>query len=93
MPRLRRLGVTLTVWHDIGSIDGRSVVLDDIWGGEARVLRDVDSVVLALQRSPRDELFLALKDDSAVVHLVGDALAPRTTAAVIHEAEALARTL
>jgi hypothetical protein len=93
MPRLRRMGVTLTTWHDIDSVDGRRVVLGDVWGGGRRALQDVDSVVLALQRSPRDDLFVSLRSTGVDLRLVGDARSPRSTAAVIHEAEALARAL
>jgi 2,4-dienoyl-CoA reductase-like NADH-dependent reductase (Old Yellow Enzyme family) len=93
LPRLRRLGVTLTALHDIGSVNGSCVVLDHVWGGPGLVVRDVDSIVLALQRSPRDELFLALRRSPVATHLVGDARTPRTTTAVIHEAESFARAL
>ena len=93
MPRLRRLGVEMTVWHDIGSVDGRRVVLDDVWGGVGSVIDEVDSIVLAMQRVPRDGLFEGLRTAGRAVSLVGDARSPRTTLAVIHEAEALARAL
>ena len=59
VPRLRELGVELTVWHDIGAIDGRRVVLDDVWGGAPSVVDDVDAIVLAMQRTPSNELFPA----------------------------------
>jgi 2,4-dienoyl-CoA reductase-like NADH-dependent reductase (Old Yellow Enzyme family) len=93
MPRLRRLGVELTIWHDIGSIEARCVVLDDVWGGDASVIEEVDSIVLAMQRVPQDALFEGLRAEGKAVRLVGDARSPRPTIAVIHEAEALARAL
>jgi thioredoxin reductase len=93
MPRLRRLGVELTIWHDIGSIEARCVVLDDVWGGDASVIEEVDSIVLAMQRVPQDALFEGLRAEGKAVRLVGDARSPRPTLAVIHEAEALARAL
>jgi 2,4-dienoyl-CoA reductase-like NADH-dependent reductase (Old Yellow Enzyme family)/thioredoxin reductase len=93
MPRLRELGVDFTVWHDIGAVDGRRVVLDDVWGGEPSVLDEVDAIVLAMQRTPSNGLFAGLRAAGRDVRLVGDARAPRTTLAVIHEAEALARVL
>jgi 2,4-dienoyl-CoA reductase-like NADH-dependent reductase (Old Yellow Enzyme family) len=93
LPRLRGLGVELTIWHDIGAIDGRRVVLDDVWGGEPSVVEDVDAIVLALQRTPSNELFAGLHAAGCDVRLVGDARAPRTTLAVINEAEELARAL
>ena len=57
MPRLRRLGVELTVWHDIG----RSKVAASYWmtSGEERPpsIEEVDAIVLAIRRVPRDALF------------------------------------
>ena len=93
MPRLRRLGVELTIWHDIGSIEGRRVVLDDVWGGAASVIEEVDAIVLATRRVPRDTLSEGLRSEGKTVRLVGDARSPRTTLAVMHEAEDLARAL
>jgi thioredoxin reductase len=93
MPRLRELGVDFIVSHDIGAIDGRRVVLDDVWGGEPSVVDEVDAIVLAMQRTPVRGLVAGLRAAGRDVRLVGDARAPRTTLAVIHEAEALGRVL
>jgi 2,4-dienoyl-CoA reductase-like NADH-dependent reductase (Old Yellow Enzyme family) len=93
LPRLRRLGVSFTVAHDVAAIRGATVELVDIAGGMPRVLHDIDSVVLAMRRLPRDDLYLALDRAAREVRRIGDALAPRTTAAVIHEAEAVARAI
>jgi NADPH-dependent 2,4-dienoyl-CoA reductase/sulfur reductase-like enzyme len=93
LPRLGQLGVTLTVSHDLAAIAQNAVVLRDLWSGRERSLAGVDTVVLALQRRPRDELLAPLRAALADVRLVGDARSPRSTAAVIHEAEALGRTL
>ncbi|MBS1895691.1 MAG: hypothetical protein JST59_30700, partial [Actinobacteria bacterium] len=48
-----------------------------------------DTLVLALARSPRDELAAALAGTIAEVRVLGDARVPRTMAAVIEEAEKL----
>jgi 2,4-dienoyl-CoA reductase (NADPH2) len=93
LPRLRRLGVSLTVSHDIERIEGRHVAIHDSLGGEGWELDDVDTVVLGLQRAPRLSLYRELETVLPRVHLVGDARSPRTTEAVIHEAELLARSL
>jgi hypothetical protein len=77
LPRLRRLGVRLTADFDVGSIDGRNV----------------DTVVLAMERVPRGELLLPLEASLPDVRAVGDARAPRATIAVIYEAEEMARAL
>jgi hypothetical protein len=50
-------------------------------------------VVLAQRRVPRVHLHRALESQVPRVELVGDARSPRTTEAVIHEAELLARSL
>lgn len=93
MPRLRRLGVELTAWHDIDSVEGRRVIVEDVWSGGRTSVEDVDAIVLARQRTPRDSLFDELRAAGRQTRLVGDARSPRTTLAIIHEAEALARAL
>jgi 2,4-dienoyl-CoA reductase-like NADH-dependent reductase (Old Yellow Enzyme family) len=93
LPRLRELGVALTLGHHLDEIADRRVVLADVWGGRGRTVAGVDTVVLACARDPRDALYRALVGRVGNVRRVGDALAPRDTAAVIHEAEALARQL
>jgi hypothetical protein len=93
LPRLRRLGVELITWHDVDSVDGRRVLLEDVWGGSRASIEDVDAVVLARQRVPRQALYDELRTAGREASLVGDARAPRTTLAVVHEAEALARAL
>ncbi len=54
---------------------------------------DDRTVVLAGQRLPRDELLPQLRAAVSDVRAIGDARAPRTTIAVIHEAEEVARAL
>jgi 2,4-dienoyl-CoA reductase-like NADH-dependent reductase (Old Yellow Enzyme family) len=93
MPRLRRLGLELMVWRDIDSVEGRRVVLEDVWSGSLEPIESVDAIVLARQRAPRDALFGELRAAGRETRLVGDARSPRSTLAVIHEAEALARAL
>jgi 2,4-dienoyl-CoA reductase-like NADH-dependent reductase (Old Yellow Enzyme family) len=93
LPRLGRLGVRLTAWHDVSAIEGRSVVLREVWGGNERRIEDVDTVVLALERQPRDELLVPLRATVRDVRPIGDARAPRDTIAVVYEAEEIARAL
>ncbi len=93
LPRLRRLGVELTTWHDVTSIESGTVILREVWGGPERRVEGIDTVVLALGRRPRDELLAPLRAALADVRAIGDARAPRSTEAVIHEAEAVARAL
>lgn len=93
LPRLRELGVELTSGHRVEAIDLEGVDLADVWGGPGRRVEAVSSVVVAAGRAPRDELLEELDGLAPRVEAIGDARAPRSTEAVIHEAEAVARTL
>jgi phytoene dehydrogenase-like protein len=93
LPRLRSLGVELMIDCDVASVRGTSVELADVWGGAATLLHGIDSVVLAMGRTPRDELLHRLRGRDKDVRRIGDALTPRSTVAVIHEAEMVARVL
>jgi hypothetical protein len=50
-------------------------------------------VVFSTVRTPNDELHRRLREESTDVRRAGDALAPRSVAAVIYEGEALGRAL
>ena len=76
MPRLRRLGLELIVWRDIDSVEGRRVVLEDVWSGSLEPIESVDAIVLARQRAPRDALFGELRAAGRETRLVGDARSP-----------------
>ncbi len=90
MPRLRALGVELTTDRVVRAVDGGEVEVGDLWGGEPLHIDGVDTVVLALRRRPRDGLAAELAGPASEVVTIGDALAPRTTAAAIEEAERFA---
>lgn len=92
-PRIRRAGVRLTAQHFVDRIEGSSVAVYDIWGGGEEIRSDVDTVVLSLGRSPREELYRALAQRFPDVRRVGDAVAPRKTPAVIYEGEELGRAI
>lgn len=93
-PALKKLGVQLSAQQMIESIhDDGTVEVHDIWSGDTRTIEGVSCVVLALHRLPDDELFHEIQDVLPEVHRVGDCLAPRKPAAVIYEAEKLAREI
>jgi hypothetical protein len=85
--------VELTVGHDVEELAQDAVVLADVWGGAGRTLPGVDTVVLATGRICRDALHDELVARRADVRIIGDARTPRTTTAVIHEAELCGRAL
>jgi hypothetical protein len=93
LPRVRRLGVVLTVSHEVERVEAERVVLRDVWSGGEIVRERIDTVVLAIRRRPRDELYASLRGVLPDVRVLGDARAPRSTVAVVVEAEELGRAV
>lgn len=87
-PRLKAAGVKLTAQQFVEQVNGHDVELYDIWGGEQRTLT-VDTLVLALMRSPNDALYQTIRSDFKEVHRVGDVVAPRKLEAIIYEGGAI----
>lgn len=93
MPRLKALGVRTTAQHFVERIEPQAVTVYDIYGGEPVARAGIDTVVLAMTRTPDDALYEAIRDSGRDVHKVGDVVAPRSLEAVIYEAEQLARAV
>jgi 2,4-dienoyl-CoA reductase-like NADH-dependent reductase (Old Yellow Enzyme family) len=93
LPRLRALGVDLATARAVTAVDGDAVEVADLWGGPTERIDGVDTVVLALRRRSRDGLAAALDGSGIELRTIGDALAPRPTAAVVEEAERVALTI
>ena len=86
----RRASEQLELPHVLPRLDRLGVRLTVRYDGSERA---VDTVVLAGQRAPRDELLAPLRAVVPDVRAIGDARAPRTTIAVIQEAEEVARAI
>ena len=94
LPRLASAGVTLTPNHFVEEIRGRQVEVYATWNRRTRLVEDVDTVVLAMLRRPRDELYSELRvNGEGSVHRIGDAISPRTTSDATYEGEKLGREL
>jgi 2,4-dienoyl-CoA reductase-like NADH-dependent reductase (Old Yellow Enzyme family) len=93
LPRVRALGVDLSVGRAVTAIDGTEVEVADLWGGAPERIAGVDTIVFALRRRSRDGLAGELADAAPELLTIGDALAPRPTAAAIEEAERVALTI
>ena len=91
-PRIVAKGVKLSPQTFIDQIEGSSVTYGFIWGGP-RTTAEFDTVVVAMHKAPNDALWHALKGRVAELHRIGDCVAPRKPAAVIYEAEKLAREI
>jgi len=92
LPRLAALDVTLIPQAFVEKIDGRDVEVYETWGAWRRT-DEVDTVVMSLLRSPREELFNDSHEQFEESHRIGDAVAPRRTIVSIYEGEELGRRL
>ena len=94
LPRLAKLDVRLSPNHFIESIDGHRADVYETLTRRHRRIDDVDTVVLAMLRTPDDTLFGELRDAGTIpTHCIGDAIAPRSAAEAIYEGEKLGRAL
>ena len=74
-------------------IEGDRVTVFNLYTGASETIDDVDTVVLATGAKASEELYLALKDEHANVHRIGDCLAPRKLDHAIYEGELAGREL
>jgi 2,4-dienoyl-CoA reductase-like NADH-dependent reductase (Old Yellow Enzyme family) len=94
LSRLAELNVRLTSGHFIESIQGSVVEIYETWSKRTRLVEDIDTVVLAMLRSPDDELYHELVGSTDIgVHRIGDALNPRGVADAIYEGELIGREI
>jgi hypothetical protein len=91
MPPLERRAAVMLVSLRMKGWTERGLMLESVWGATEYAVTNVDSVVCAESRSPENQLATELRRRHEHVRCIGDALSPRSTAAVIHEAAALAR--
>jgi hypothetical protein len=93
MPILMQSGVRVLAQHFLDEIADSTVTISDIWTGRQQRLENISSIVLCGLRVPDDDLYWQLHGSKAQIQRLGDALAPRSSAAVIYEGEEFARSL
>jgi len=93
LPRLEQGGMRSITAHRVERAERSTTLLEPVAGGSVRVVPAVDAIVYSVLRVPANNLWLDLRDRRTGVYCIGDAASPRTTAAVIHEGEELARSL
>ena len=94
LPRLAKAGVELNPGQFIEEIEGRTVKTYELWSKRPRFVEEVDTVVLAMLRSPNDLLFKDLLAEQVVpVYRIGDATSPRSVSEAIYDGEKLGREL
>ena len=82
---LHGLGVTIRNYARLYGADATTAYLQHTVSGEAIVLDDVDTVVLAQGHRPETTLEYELEGWTGDVHLAGDCLAPRTAEEAVLE--------
>ena len=83
--RLLRKGVTLTPYHTVKEILADSVVISNVHTNESRVVRGVDTVVLATGNRAKDGIYTSLKGQIREIYAIGDCVAPRKVHNAIRE--------
>jgi 2,4-dienoyl-CoA reductase-like NADH-dependent reductase (Old Yellow Enzyme family) len=91
--RLVELGVTFYPLMDVVSAGAGRVTLGHVYAHVERPIDDVDAIVAVRMPRASDGLYRALRADGAEVHLVGDALAPRTIEAAVYDGHRIGREL
>jgi thioredoxin reductase len=83
--RLKKNNVTVTPYTGIKEISGKEVTVADVITGEERIIKDVDTVVLATGYRSENKLYKALKGRIQEVYAIGDCKLPRRSLDAIHE--------
>ena len=89
--RLFAKGVTLTPHTDLVAVEGSAVVVANVYTRAERRIEGVDTVVLSMGSRSVDALYRALKGQVAVLHAIGDCVAPRGIHQAILEGTRVAR--
>ena len=85
------LSATINSW--VKSIKGKQATIYHLYTGEETKMKNIDTFVLACGAQANDSLFHKLNSKLENVHLIGDALAPRSLDHVIYEAELAGREI
>lgn len=82
---LHRLGVTVRPYSRLYGTAGDTVYLQHTASGDAVEVEGIQTVILALGHTPRDELSDAITALGIPLHMAGDCLAPRTAEEAVYE--------
>ena len=91
--RLHKYGVQFLCNHTLTGFGEDSVVFENAYNHKRKILKGIDTVLIAGQCKSDNEIYKALKGKRPHVYAVGDCVAPRAIEQAIFEAENLARTI
>ena len=83
--RLHRLGIAIRPYLRLHGADEDTVYMAQIVGGDAVMVEDIDTLVVAGHRAPETSLVTALSETGMDVRAIGDCLSPRTAEEAIFE--------
>lgn len=78
MATLHRLGVEITTYARLYGADGTTIYMEHAASGEPMIFEDIDTLVLSQGFDRVAELEAEFEDFPGEVHVIGDALTPRT---------------
>ena len=83
--RLFSLGVEVLPYARLYGLDADSVYFEHTMAREPMVCTEVDTLVLALDHSPNEDLVIELGSTDIEMHQIGDCLSPRTAEEAVFE--------
>ena len=83
--KLHKLGVEIVPYARLYGADGTTVYMEHGASGEPMILEDIDTLVLSQGHDRVAELEAELEDYAGEVHIIGDALTPRTAEEAVLE--------
>jgi hypothetical protein len=91
--RLLEQGVRFRPLHDVTAIESDRLTVRHRYTGAEEVVEGVDSIVASLGSVAQDGLYRSLDGRVAEVHLIGDALSPRSIEAAVYDGHRVGREL
>ncbi len=91
--RLLEKGVKVTPHLGWRRLEGRGIVLYNVYTWREEVREEVDGIIWALSRRVEDGLYHALKGRVEKLYRIGDCLAPRSILAAITEGTRVGRII
>ncbi|NNL86032.1 MAG: FAD-dependent oxidoreductase [Myxococcales bacterium] len=92
-PRLAQAGVEMTALHFVERFEANCAEVYNVWGGPSQRREGLDTVVLAMTRTPEADFFAEISKRGRSALRVGDVVAPRKIEAIVYEAERLGRSV
>jgi 2,4-dienoyl-CoA reductase-like NADH-dependent reductase (Old Yellow Enzyme family) len=91
--RFYKAGVNIITSHIVKEIQKTDVVLENIFNHNQKIIKNIDTIVVAQSSYSDNLLYKKLKESRDCVYAVGDCVAPRAVQQIILEAEELSRKI